>query len=99
MRSADWLFWRIKRALDETDIEGLLQLGCPNDEYNGEASLIEDGICKATDFGKLPLHVREAVKIIAQIWDQKFGPFDQAEKDKRRPHYEKVAAKIVEATQ
>ncbi len=45
---------RIKAVLDQEDMEGLLEIGSPSDEYQGEASLIEDAICKVTAFGKAP---------------------------------------------
>ncbi len=88
------LFQKIKHALDDQDIEGLLALGCPGDEYNGEATLIEDGFCRLTDFGKRPADVAEAARMVEQIWNLKFGPFEATEAEQRRPHYEAVARKI-----
>lgn len=95
MTSSDSLFWRIKQALNEADIEGLLALGSPGDEYDGEASLIENGICRASDFGKMLIGQSEVEKIVSGIWDDQFGPLDEAELESRRPYFAKVAAKII----
>jgi len=88
------LFWKIKHALDDEDIEGLLAIDCPRDEYDGEASLIEDGICKLSDFGKRSTTPAEIANIIEQIWNLEFGPFEEREIEWRRPHYQSVAKKI-----
>jgi hypothetical protein len=88
------LFWKIKSALDDEDIEGLLAIGCPSDEYGSEATLIEDGLCRLTDSGKRPADIDEAARIVEQIWNLKFGPFETSEADQRRPHYEAIAKKI-----
>jgi hypothetical protein len=95
--SAESLFRRIKRALDEEDIEGLHSIGAPNDEYDGEASLIEDRICKATDFGKKALGLEQLETMIEETWSSQFGPFDQTAVAKRRPSFRRVACKITEA--
>jgi len=42
------MFSKIKAALDSEDIEGLVAIGCPPDEHNSEASLIEGRISKLT---------------------------------------------------
>jgi len=96
--SPDSLFWRIKHALDEADIEGLLSLGSPGDEYDGEATLIENGICRASDFGKVVIGQSEVEKIISDIWNHQFGPLDSADLERRKPHFAKVAAKIIETS-
>ena len=47
-----WTIYRdVKAALDAEDIEGLLEIGAPSDEYASEASLIEDASAKKTEFG------------------------------------------------
>ena len=92
--SAESLFRRIKRVLDEEDIEGLLSIGAPSDEYDDEASLIEDRICKATDFGKKALGLEQLEAMIEEIWNSQFGPFDQTAVVQRRPYFVRVARKI-----
>ncbi len=46
------IFREIKAALDHEDIEGLLASGCPTDEYDSEASLIQSEIAKMQTLGR-----------------------------------------------
>ncbi len=89
-----WTFREIKTALDDEDIEGLLALGCPKDEYDGEASLIESGIAKVTDFGKAKADPAQIEEIIRSIWNEQFGPFDGDELIKRQAGFASVAKKL-----
>jgi len=88
------MFRTIKTALDSEDVEGLLALGCPTDEYDGEASLIEDRLAKTTNFGERPLSATQVEKILAEVWDFKFGPFTTEALNKRRPAFASIARKI-----
>jgi hypothetical protein len=93
--NAESLFQKIKRALDEEDVEGLLALGCPKDEYDSEAKLIEQKVRDLTDFGKDNLELADAARIVREVCNAQFGPFEGAEAEQRRPHYDAVARKIV----
>jgi hypothetical protein len=88
------IFREIKSALDHEDIEGLLASGCPADEYDGEASLIESEIAKITDFGKKPLSVIQCERIVIDVWISQFGPFKAEDLEMRRPAFSAVAQKI-----
>jgi hypothetical protein len=46
------IFKHVKKALDEEDIESLLAIGAPGDEYSGEASQIESLVAQKSEFGK-----------------------------------------------
>jgi hypothetical protein len=87
-------FRDIKAALDQEDIEGLFALDCPRDEYDGEASLIESGLAKATNFGRNTISVEEVEGIVHAVWDSQFGPFDSFELEKRRSAFASIAHKI-----
>lgn len=87
-------FKEIKSALDGEDIEGLLALGCPKDEYDGEASLIESGIAKVTDFGKTKADAKQIEEIISRVWNDRFGPFDDEELKKRQPGFASAAKRL-----
>jgi hypothetical protein len=89
------LFRKIKAALDSEDIEGLLAIGSPADEYNGEASLIEDGVARLLGFGKAPLNVAQVEQVVATVWDGEFGPFGEGDLDVRRAAFSSVARKII----
>lgn len=90
-------FQQIKYALDQADIEGLLAVECPSDEYDGEASLIESGIAKATNFGKNKVGAHAVEAVVSEVWNSQFGPFGPEDLKKRRPAFASVAQKIVEA--
>jgi hypothetical protein len=89
------LFRKIKAALDSEDIEGLLAIGCPEDEYNREASLSENKIAKASDFGKTPLQAEQVERFVEEVWDDQFSPFTREELDNRRNAFSSAARKIV----
>ena len=87
-------FRYIKAALDSEDIEGLLALGCPSDEYDGEASLIESGMAKATNFGARSMGAEELQEIVAYVWNDRFGPFGPDEIERRTAAFANVAKKL-----
>jgi len=89
------MFSQIKAALDSEDIEGLVAIGCPPDEYNGEASLIESRIAQLTRFGEKPLAEAQVERVVAEIWNEMFGPFSDEDIQKRRPAFIAVARKII----
>jgi len=88
------IFREIKAALDHEDIEGLLASGCPADEYDNEASLIESEIAKITDFGKKPLSIEQCERIVIDVWIKQFCPFKAEDLETRGPAFTSVARKI-----
>jgi len=71
------LYYLVKQVLDEEDIEGLLGMGCPADEYDDTARLIVDEIRNATEFGHKELEVALAGRTVADVCNSQFGPFAQ----------------------
>jgi hypothetical protein len=88
------IFRQVKAVLDHEDIEGLLASGCPADEYDGEASLIESEIAKATDFGNKNVSVAQCERIVIDIWIRQFGPFKREDLEMRSAAFAAVAEKI-----
>jgi hypothetical protein len=88
------IFREIKAALDHEDIEGLLASGCPTDEYDSEASLIESEVAKASDFGKKKLSLTECERIVIDVWIKQFGPFKTQDLEVRAAAFSAVAQKI-----
>jgi hypothetical protein len=88
------IFREIKAALDHEDIEGLLASGCPADEYDNKASLIESEIAKIADFGKKPLSLEQCERIVIDVWIRQFGPFKAEDLEIRSPAFSSVAQKI-----
>jgi len=96
-RLMSWsVFAKVKEALDSEDIEGLLSLGAPPDEYHGEATLIEGRIAKATSFGKRRVDVAELENIVREVWNSEFGPFSDAQLEQRPAAFHAVARRIVD---
>ena len=89
------MFSQIKAALDHADIEGLLAIGCPADEYNSEASLIEDRIAKLAQSGPEPPAEAQAERTVAEVWNEQFGPFSDEDLQKRSSAFTSVARKII----
>jgi hypothetical protein len=89
------MFSRIKAALDHADIEGLLAIGCPADEYNSEASLIEDRIAKLEQSGHEPPAEAQVERIVAEVWNEQFGPFRDEDLKQRCSAFTSVARKII----
>ena len=84
----------VKTSLNQEDVEGLLNTGAPNDEYDSEASLIESNISLSSP--NTPLTTARITSIISDVWNQQFGPFTESDLEKRRPAFESVAKKIMQ---
>jgi hypothetical protein len=89
------MFSKVKAALNSEDIEGLVAMGCPPDEYDSEASLIEGRIAKLTQSGEKPLAENQVERIVAEVWNELFGPFDDEDMQERRSAFTAVARKII----
>ncbi|MGO9271571.1 MAG: hypothetical protein ACLQOO_15130 [Terriglobia bacterium] len=87
---------RILEILDDEDIEGLIALGAPLDEYEREAELIAAamGDSGSTEPGASVLR-DEAKAIIRRVWGERFGPFSDEDLATRDLAFERVAAKVV----
>jgi hypothetical protein len=86
------LFRIVKAELDKADIECLLALGCPSDEYSLEASRIEDPVSKMT--GSRELSQGQLEKIIQNVWNEMFGPFDSKQIQARAAGFKLLAEHI-----
>ena len=89
------MFSQIKTALDHEDIEGLLAIGCAADEYNSEASVIEDRIAKLAQSGHEPPAEAQVERIVAEVWNEQFGPFSDEDLQKRRSAFTSVVRNII----
>jgi hypothetical protein len=70
----------IDSILQAEDIEGLLSLGAPNDEYSHEAAQMQSALETLDDCDVTEDHVS---RLIMEVWAQSFGPFsdDDIKKD------------------
>lgn len=82
----------IEAILRFEDIEGLLALGAPSNEYYNEASEIQAAL------ENLDVHeaTHDRVKILVmETWERAFGPFFEEEREKRKPVLERVVNGIL----
>jgi hypothetical protein len=93
------IFKVVKAELDKADIEGLLALGGPGDEYSGEASGIENKVAKLTDYGRRELTPSDLTMIIESVWNEMFGPLDEKGLEARSAIFKSVAKEICKQVQ
>jgi hypothetical protein len=85
----------INELLRHEDIEGLLRLGAPSDEYESEAKMIADRIDETER--KTPGHRitrSEAEVIVAAIWNVMFGLSDE-DMSQRKDAFASIAARLL----
>ena len=80
----------IREILNREDIEGLLALGAPGDEYSSEAELISQAI----ESRRVEPREEELTKLLRGIWQRMFGPFSEEEMKEREPALERVAVEV-----
>jgi|HubBroStandDraft_1064217.scaffolds.fasta_scaffold2070808_1 hypothetical protein len=82
----------ILEVLNKADIEGLLRLGAPADEYVSEAQLISEAIAQAGDSKHTQARVEDLVR---DVWVTRFGPFSEEQIEKRSGVFSQVARDIL----
>ena len=83
---------KIASILREEDIEGLIEIGAPQDEYDAEAEMISRALSsQKTELLTLP----KITTIITLIWGDMFQ-LDRAGIEQRLPAFSRVAAKIMQ---
>ncbi len=81
----------IKTILREEDIEGLIQIGAPADEYDSEAHEMASAIAR---FGASATE-QQLVLAVEEVWKDSFGPFSGSEIEVRRDAFRRVAQRIM----
>ena len=82
----------VERILKGADIEGLFELGAPQDEYSQEAKLIVEAL---RTLEQPEAEEYAVLEIIRQIWVKMFGPFSNEQLSKRECKFRCVASQIV----
>ena len=85
---------KIKMLLDREDIENLLALGAPGDEYRSEAQMIYSAVAKLRHERPHGFTTDQITNIIKDIWQEMFGPMASDELVAREPIFRKIAAEI-----
>jgi hypothetical protein len=80
--------------LKEEDLEGLQAAGAPADEYETEAAMIAQLV---EEVPRGDMNLDRVTKIVADVWWQMFGPFDEDALGRRWPGYQRVARRMVQA--
>jgi hypothetical protein len=81
---------QINKILQELDIEGLLELGAPEDEYEDEAKQIANEIAAIKKLNETIL-----VEKIIELWSENFGPFDENDIQNRMREFERLSEEIL----
>ena len=79
----------VQKTLDQEDIEGLREIGAPEDEYSHEAQKIISRLS-----GNAPTEESLAA-VVREVWIASFGPFSDEDIEKRSPAFSKVAHQIL----
>lgn len=82
----------IKEALDAVDIEDLLKLGAPADEYETEARAIVTALRGSKES---ELTEDKLTAVVCKVWLQMFGPFSEEAITKRQNAFRQVARRIL----
>ncbi|MBV9300534.1 MAG: DUF3156 family protein [Acidobacteriaceae bacterium] len=86
----------IEKVLESEDIEGLLKLGAPRDEYAYEARTIQSEL---SDVRVQDLTESAVTAAVQKVWTESFGPFSETEIRKRMPGFRHVARQIMTQAQ
>ena len=82
----------VQRILDEEDLEGLLAMGAPKDEYETEAQMIANALAGLTPE---QLTLERVTHVVSAVWEQEFGPFEGEFARKLVPICRRVAERIL----
>lgn len=90
----------VRGVLNREDIEALLSLGAPPDEYDREAELVGqrvEGLLASRP--ERPLSKGEVADVLRDVWNKTFGPFSQEELAKRESAFRQAASEIIRLVQ
>ena len=82
----------VDEILQGEDVEGLLALGAPCDEYASEAQAIHSALISQ---GEAAWSYRDLCELILKVWDHSFGPFGVDEIAKRQPAVERLVQRLL----
>lgn len=83
---------QIQQVLNDEDIEGLLRVGAPSDEYEFEAQMIAKAITQASE-SELTEGCLTAV--VRRTWVEMFGPFPEEQLGQRESAFQRVARRVL----
>jgi hypothetical protein len=81
----------LRELLNSEDIEGLLALGAPDDEYADEVRILASALSQI-DGDDIP---EDAVaEVVRRVWIRAFGPFTDADIERRSAAFRHLAHEI-----
>lgn len=83
---------QIQQVLNDEDIEGLLHVGAPSDEYESEARMIAKAITQASE---PELAEERLTAVIRSTWAEMFGPFSEEQLRRREAAFLRVARRVM----
>lgn len=88
----------VQQVLNREDIEGLLSLGAPHDEYEGEAEKVAQAIQHMLlNTGELHLSSDRVAGALREVWARAFGPYSEEDLAKREAAFRRAATQIIRA--
>ena len=86
----------VRQALNREDVEGLLSLGAPPDEYEREAELVGQAIERlVSDQPGLAVSPDQVIGALKDVWNRTFGPFSEEDSASREAAFRRVATEII----
>ena len=85
---------QIKKLLDREDVENLLAVGAPQDEYETEAQMIRDRVVDLQQRQSVAPSTQQITDLIRSVWIEMFGPFETDHLNAREPMFLKIATVI-----
>ncbi len=75
------------------DMESLLDLGAPADEYDAEAASVQAAL---ESVGQAGASYALVSAVVANVWQNSFGPFDEEGWSKRLPILQRLVQRIMD---
>lgn len=82
---------QIREVLNREDIEGLIALGAPEDEYDMEAEMIANAVARHES----SLDEMSLAAMVREVWIKSFSPFSEEGLSKRQPAFIRVARRVL----
>jgi len=83
---------QIQHVLNDEDIEGLLGVGAPSDEYESEARMIAKAITEASE---AELTEERLIAVVRSTWAEMFGPFADEQLRQWEAAFQRVARRLL----
>ena len=80
----------VRMILNDEDVEGLIAIGAPSDEYQHEA----EQIIQAIEQKQVALRETDIAILLENVWRRAFGPLSDDQMSARRGAFLRIAGRI-----